>query len=427
VSQIIFRNATVLHGNRKPGGRTNVVVQGDRIRSVGEQTPPPQAADKVFDVAGKVLMPGLTTAHWHPDYDRLMLTDLVGVPLGLTKPPAYLIAMAYLNLQNALLSGVTRVIGAGCSFDIDASFQLAIAEGKFAGPRILAAGRHLNTTGSPNDTSRWWNEGGSWRNGLHYDPSDIYCDGPAEFQKAARMEIKRGVQVLKVFTSGGHGVAVPNERRDLSPAELAAVVGAAHDRGVLVRAHCVGKQNILDTVKAGVDIIDHADELDEECIELMAGRGTYWVPSMLLTKVVLDNGGFGGIDLTPIKRDFANVCARLQSADRAGVKIVPGDDYGVALTPHVPGVYARELEMYVKHVGIPALDVICWATVNGASLMRREDDRGVIEQGQIADLLIVDGDPVSDISVLTDPRARIPLIMSGGKIVKNALASHPGK
>lgn len=419
----LFQNAVVLDGVNPPRRGLTVVVEDGRIQKIAEGSAPSTVGDTIIDLKGKTLMPGMTTGHWHPDYDNLQLTDLIGVPLGRTKPPAYLIAGAFKNLQNALQSGITRVIGAGCSNDIDASFQMAIADGKFDGPRILAAGRHLDTTGSPYDRAHWWYEMGRTTNGLRYEPADIFCDGPDEFRKAARTEIKRGVQVLKVFTSGGHGVDSPSGQRDLTPAELAAVVEVAHDRGVLVRSHCVGRQQIIDTVKAGVDIIDHGDEMDQECIDLMAKRGCFWVPSMLLSKVVLDAGGFAGVDMTPVQRDFDHLCEMMSVANNAGIRIVPGDDYGVSLTPHIPGIYSRELELYVKHVGMPALEVLRWATVNGAAMMRHADDRGVIEVGQPADLLVIDGDPLSDISLLTNPENNIPAIMVGGKFVKNALTS----
>jgi imidazolonepropionase-like amidohydrolase len=125
--------------------------------------------------------------------------------------------------------------------------------------------------------------------------------------------------------------------------------------------------------------------------------------------------------LAPIRREWENLSKMLPEANTAGVCIIPGDDYGVEIIPHRPGIYAEELEVYVNDVGIPALDVIRWATKNGSVLMQQAEDLGTIETGKIADLLIVDGDPSLDITVLKDPVRNLHAIMKDGRFVKDEL------
>ncbi len=419
MTRTVFLNARVFDGETMGRDRMTVVVEDDRIARLSPVPVEDREGDRRIDLNGRTVMPGMTTGHWHPDYDKLTLQELVGVPLGMTKPPAYLIAMAYRNLDAVLNSGVTRVLGAGCAFDIDASFKMAINDGKFPGPRIMCGSRHINTTGNFNDNAHWWYDMGGAKNGLSFGPADIFCDGPAEFAKATRMEIRRGAQIIKVFTSGGHGVMSPNERRDVTPVELAAVVEAAHDRGALVRSHCVGRAAVLATAKAGVDIIDHADEVDEECIETMAKHGCAWVPSMLLPRRLIDMGVLPPAVAASYQADFENVARMLPLADKAGVRVVPGDDYGIVATPHVAGIYSEELAVYARDMSLPAEMLLRWATVNGAAIMG-DPAQGMIKEGSLADLVVVEGDPVADIALLANPK-NISGVMVGGKFVVDRL------
>jgi imidazolonepropionase-like amidohydrolase len=231
------------------------------------------------------------------------------------------------------------------------------------------------------------------------------ADGPDEFRKLVRDEIKRGAKMIKLYVTGGHGVLTPKSNVSITLPELHAVVEAAHGRGVRVRAHVATKQAILDCVAAGVDVIDHADGLDEECIDQLVPAGTIVLPSLYLPLKVLelmgDAPGQNAMGFTTeTGKDFADMCAILPKAVEAGVKLCVGDDFGASFTPH--GAYIAELSVYVEHAGIPALEVLSWATRNGADLMGMSDDIGSVSEGRLADLVVVDGDPSSDIGVLAD-------------------------
>ena len=175
-------------------------------------------------------------------------------------------------------------------------------------------------------------------------------------------------------------------------------------------------------LRAGVDIIDHGDRIDQELVDMMVDRGTYLVPSMYLIKFMLaDTGNLANateVQLAPIRDDFENMRTWLPKTNEAGVKLCIGDDFGIIVLPHGLGQYNKELEFYVKEVGIAPLDVIRWATKNGGELV--DPDLGTIEPGKLADMLVVDGDPSADISLLTD-LDRIQAIYSKGKFVKDAV------
>ena len=172
---------------------------------------------------------------------------------------------------------------------------------------------------------------------------------------------------------------------------------------------------------AGIDVVDHGDGLDESAIERMVEAGTFLVPSQLFPARFAEmmGAGAGGLGFTAaMAEDIERALAILPVANAAGVKLLCGDDYGAISLPH--GRYADELEFYVKEAGIPALDVIRWATVNGFDLMGRGHELGWVREGYLADLLVVDGDPLGDIGVLQD-QGRLLAVMKGGTLVKDEL------
>ncbi len=412
MSRVIFRGASLLDGRRAPRPNTSVVVEGERIVSV---EPDERVAsgpdDRVIDLRGRTLMPGMCSSHFHPTFDG---TSLDVFPLGIDAPPGILMLRAAKVARTALHCGFTSVVGAGGGDDIDAQLKLAIEDGLVEGPRILPASRNLGTTGGYIDLESWW-----WR--LGNIGAVRLADGPDEFRRVVREEIKRGAEMIKVFATGGHG-NVNTATSEFTREELRAVVQAAHDRGAKVRAHCAWKRHILACVELGVDVIDHGDELDDECIEAMVERGTFLDPSVLFLEKLL------GVDelrvpgneelIEASERELENLMQRVPEANAAGVRIVVGDDYGTILLPH--GTYAEELEFYVKRMGIAPLDVIRWATAHGAELAGRGDELGTVEPGKLADLLVVDGDPSTDVAVLREER-NLLAIVKGGAFVKDEL------
>ena len=296
--------------------------------------------------------------------------------------------------------------------------KAAIAEGLFPGPRMLAGSRDVSTTGHAGDKSFPWHWDVGARGAVHR------ADGPDEFRRAVREEIKQGAEIIKMFVTGGHGTVAPGEQMEMSRAELTAGVEAAHERGALARGHIANGEAIHMALDAGIDVVDHGDGLDDLAIERMVELGTFLVPSQLFPARFAELMGGGGLGFTAaMAADIERSLAILPRANAAGVRLLCGDDYGAISLPH--GRYADELEFYVKEAGIPALDVLRWATTNGADLLGRGHELGLVREGYLADLLVVDGDPLADIGVLQD-RARLVAVLKGGTLVKDELDALAG-
>jgi imidazolonepropionase-like amidohydrolase len=287
----------------------------------------------------------------------------------------------------------------------------AINDGLIPGPRFVPGSRELSTTGHGNDTNPWYWEMAAWG-------AARVCDGAEAFRHAVRDEVKRGAEMIKLFVTGGHGVLTPKDRLEMTRAELSAAVDSAHERGVQIRGHIVNKRAILMAVEAGVDVIDHGDDLDDECIAALVETGTFLAPSVLFPKTFLEHMGSGLGFSDRMRADLDHTLGVLPEANAAGVKLVVGDDYGAVGFAH--GRYAEELEVYVRDAGVPALEVLRWATKHGADLMGRADELGTIAEGKLADVLVVDGDPLDDIAVLQD-RDHLLAIVKDGVLEKDEL------
>jgi imidazolonepropionase-like amidohydrolase len=410
MGRTFFRRANLLDGVHSARKNTTVVVEGERISAVGTNgdVPKPSAQDTVYDLNGRSLMPGMVQCHYHVAYDNIgTLTDL-----DLKHPPTYLTLVAARNAELLLRSGFTGAVGAGSLHNIDVTLKRAINNGLIQGPRFLTCGRDIVTTGDSVDFHPSW-----WKLGM--DGLGLICDGPDEFRKAVRDEIKQGVEIIKLYPTGGHGLAWPADVMTMTQAELDAAADAAHERGRKIRGHIISKRGILAALDAGLDVIDHSDLMDEECIERFLKQGTFVVPSLYFPYMMVEQkrrtgkAAFPGVD--EMERGLEHSYRILPKAQAAGVKLVIGDDFGTSAMPH--GEYAKELEAYVKGAGISALEVLTWATRNGAELLGMRDDLGAIEAGKLADLLVVDGDPSEDITLLQN-RANLHVVMKGGRFVE---------
>jgi imidazolonepropionase-like amidohydrolase len=411
--RIILKNANLLDGDSaaKPG--TNVVIDGECIASVGAAPVAAAPGDRVVDLAGKTVMPGIVSGHFHASYNNITIQP---EPLGVERPENYLALVAAKNLKLALESGITSVISSGANAGtIDADVWLAIQEGLIPGPRMMPASRGLDAIGGYTDQEKWW-----WN--LGNKGAQLLCSGPGEFERAVRTEIKRGARMIKLFLSGGHAVAEHHGASSLSKEELSTCIRTAHSRRALVRAHCAWKNVILEAVAAGIDVIDHGDQMDDECSDALLERGVFWVPSAFFTAQMLSPTAALSMatpeQMAGLRNEFDNVLRRVQRARENGMRVVLGDDYGIIVLPH--GRYMEELEFYVKQVGIPALDVIRWSTKNGGELLGGVVKTGMVRAGYYADLLVVDGDPSADIALLQN-REKVRAILKGGAFVRDAL------
>lgn len=404
---LLLRGARVIDGS---GGAArvgvDVLVQGGRIAAIGEAlAAPPDAL--VIDLGGRTLLPGLIDAHTH------LLHEMAGshaedVAGAVQDSDADLALRGIAHARATLLAGFTTVRDVGGTEAIR-SLRDAIAAGHVSGPRILAANHAIGITGGHCDHT----------NGLRADvfggAADYrsgVADGPDELRKAVRHQIKRGADVIKVCATGGvlstgDGVGDPQ----LTPAELAAIVDEAGRAGRKVAAHAHGTEGIKDAVRAGVHSIEHGSLLDAAAIALMKRHGTFLVPTVHVGSFVEQAAASGALApesaakarfIAPRMRDsFAR-------AVRAGVKIAFGTDAGVF--PH--GDNAREFAIMVELGMTPGAAIVA-ATRDAAELLGLRD-LGQIRAGFIADLVVVDGDPLVDIRALGRPA----LVIQGGQLVR---------
>lgn len=433
-ARIVFRNANLVDGINPARPGSSIAIRGERIEAVGSDAAiKPEPGDQDIPLNGLCLMPGMVQSHFHSHFGAFG-EGVLAPSLGLEAAPAYLSMLAAKNAETALLCGFTGAVGSSNAHAIDVSLKEAIQAGFVRGPRYLAGSREVVTTGEASDYENnrnfFMHLGDT---GLTYK-----VNGAEEWRFAARTEAGRGCDVIKISAGPGHGSSPAVDVLYPTREELRACVEAAHKLGKRVRAHAPSRTSILECARAGVDIIDHADRIDAECIEAILDADCFVVPSMLWSQRFLDLAESWDHDARPlpisegfpetptavrkriaaVRKDFDYTCDAMVTAAKAGVKMVVGDDFGTPIMPH--GDYIAEFELYVKRLGLSPLEVIGWATRNGAELMGLGEEAGIIEAGRLADLVIVDGDPLVDIGCLAK-QDNLRAILLGGRWIKNLL------
>jgi imidazolonepropionase-like amidohydrolase len=389
MTRTIFKNVTLLDGEHAARRGATVVVEGERIVSVGDG-PLERPTDNVVELGGMTIMPGMVSGHYHAAYSGS------SVPAIPTSAPETLQAFGALgNVQTALQCGYTSLVGAGTYFDIDARLAEALDTGTVAGARLVPSSRAL----APSVV------GGGRAEDSPY-PTFV---GPEAFRDATLEEIDRGARIIKIFAASGHALL---GTREMTEEEITAAVETAHGNGARVRAHVAGRDAVLRCVRLGVDIIDHADGTDAECIDAFVEHGSFVLPSLYMGFLSATDPSVAGAELY-FADDYNYMRDMLPKMVDAGVKMVPGDDYGFGALVH--GDYSRELACYVEQAGVEPLEVLKWATKNGGE-MTGTDDLGTIAPGMIADLVVVDGNPSVDINILCN-MDRIVAVIKAGAVV----------
>jgi imidazolonepropionase-like amidohydrolase len=246
-----------------------------------------------------------------------------------------------------------------------------------------------------------------------------------------RQEINRGAETIKIFASAGHGQ--PNRTtRNMSRDEIASIIDTAHERGAKVRAHVADKSMIMECIELGLDVVDHGDEVDDEVIAAMAEAGTFWIPSLIFLRSLLELGYAEKFGVT--RAQYDHVRAMLPLAQAAGVRILIGDDYSGVFRDvmdddpldHQVGNYGREFAYYGQIDGLAAEDVLSWGTANAGQLLVDPPQRvGVIEPGALADLILLDGNPVEDLSLLARPAEALRAVIRDGSFVLDRTLDRP--
>ncbi len=366
-----------------------IIIEGNRITYAGHRADMPATAQDAIlhDLGGRFVMPGMTETHAH-----LSFADASPFAIGETMVEDATIT-AVKNSRLMLASGFTSAVSFGSTYQIDIALRAAINAGRVIGPRLLAAGRDLGATSSNVDSP----------GGL----SQI-ADGPWALRKAVREQRKIGVDVVKVFIDG-ENINAQNPAGELSftDEELNAVVDEAHRRRLKVACHARSAAAVKQAVRAGVDFVGHANYLDDEAVELLAERkdSIFVGPALAWELNYLEKSESVGVSReTVIEQGYqAEVDATISSVEKlreAGVRLVVGGDYGISIAPH--GTYAQDLEYFVSLFGMSPAEALICATRYGGQAFDAGGSVGTLEAGTLADLVIVDGDPMTDIKVLQD-------------------------
>lgn len=417
-SCIALVNGTLIDGNRdSPVPNSTVILRGKRIEEVGkkEEITIPDAAIK-WDVTGKFILPGFMDAHVHlAAYagDQRIEPRL----WRLENPAALKILHAYKNAQETLMAGFTTVRNTGnvtTREPEDIILRDTIQEGIVSGPKILACGGGVSMTAG--------------KGALYYPAylpvvpdlglGERTADGPHEVRKEVRHRLRIGADFIKIYTSGG--VASKGDKPEYNNwtlEEIKAATEEAHNFGKRVASHAEGLNGIKNAIMGGVDTIEHACILDDEAIEMMLKAGTYVSTTLVVMKAIADGQVRFPVSNYVIEKAKALAEIHFDSirrAHEAGVKIVLGTDT-FDLLRH--GENAVEFHHLVE-AGLSPMEAIKAATKTAAEAFDLSDDVGSIEKGKLADLLVIDGNPLENIRLLEE-KDRVELVFKAGKMVKN--------
>jgi imidazolonepropionase-like amidohydrolase len=408
---IVLRHALLLDcTGREPQENMAVVVEGERIVDVtadGRVAVP--AGASVVDCRGHTLMPGLIDAHVH-----ICAVEVNILEQHRTHPPGLVVAKAIRNLEETLQQGYTTVRDAGGA---DVGLRLAVEQGVVAGPRLLVSGSPITQTGGHADLRRPAETGAPIHSCIGM--SGVVCDGPDEVRKAVREQLRRGVDQIKIMAGGGAmSPADEIDATQFSVPELQAAVEEAGAVGKYVMAHLYSAASISNALQAGVRSLEHGNLLTADSARLIREAGAYLIPTLATYEMLAEEGAQYGVpaaNLRKIDRARERSFEALQLAHRAGVKIASGSDLLGPLQRHK----ARELTL--KAQVLSPMGALLSATKVNAELLRLERQLGTVEVGKLADLIVVRGDPLRDLSRLEDYHRNVLLVMKAGRIYKQLL------
>lgn len=413
MTKLLIKNGLCIDGKSgEPKKNWIVVIDGEKIVYFGEEASYSLSGDEtVIDANGGTILPGLIDTHVH------MMLEFSPIAERLATPFSFMYYQAAQYLKTTLHAGVTSVRDA---LGADLGIKKAIEDGLIPGPRMQLSINALTITGGHGD--------GYTVSGNIIDllPTNYpgmpngKCDGVEEVRKKTREMLRAGAEVIKVHATGGVLSATDHpEFTQFSLEELKVIVEEARFRkGVRVMAHAQGTEGIKNAVKAGIQSIEHGIFIDEEAIELMLEHGTFLVPTLLAPVAVLETAEEAGMPDTAVEKSKEVIeqhHASIAKAYQAGVKIAMGTDAGVM--KH--GTNLRELGL-MKDIGMTPMETIIASTKTAAECLGWQDKLGTLEQGKLADIIIVKGNPLDDIYSLADNET-IQVVIKNGKVEKNTL------
>jgi imidazolonepropionase-like amidohydrolase len=413
---LLIHNGTIVDGTgNQPVLNGVILIEAGKLAYVGPATGAPDvpAGTTRLDARGGTILPGLVEAHFHATYFNIAALE----DLDIKYPVEYVSLLASVNARLALECGYTAARSGGCLFNVDYWLKKAIDEDLIAGPRLSASGREICSAGGLMD----WNP--EFRK-IGMEGLVFIINGQEDARKAVRALVKDGVEWVKTYPTGDAASPDINDHHTLCMTfdEMHAVVQTAHNHGLKVTGHCRATEGIKNALRAGYDCIEHGTFMDDEALDLLLQRDVPCVPALYFEKASIERGPEFGLSQRVIDGHQETLDGGIESARRilrAGGRLGMGGDYGFGWNPH--GDYARELTFFVQDVGLTPLEVITCATKTGAEIMGRGDEFGTLQQGKLADVLIVDGDVLADIRLLED-RANFIAVLQGGVIKAGQLA-----
>lgn len=377
-------------GGREEGA--SLVIEDDRIVAAGREAKN-LPASHLIDGAGLTCTPGWFQCHSHIALDGL---PNMQAQIARDDTESAVMASAVRNCLRCLKSGLTSVRDMGTAFDVSIKLRYAIDKGVLLGPRLYAAGKVICMTGG------------------HGADFGVEADGVEEARKAARMQIKKGADLIKIMaTGGGQSKGMRAGVPQLNFLEIQAITQEAHHAGIPAAAHAQGKEGVMNCLRAGVDCIEHGVALDEEQIEQMLIQGTYFCPTLMALWYVIEKGAAAGIPQYVVEKckiQAETHFTGFTKAYQAGVKILAGTDAGTPF--NFQDDIASEFQM-MNRLGMSVKDIIISATSAPAKAFQADEKTGSIEGGKQADLTFIEGDPQQDL----DAFQRVRMVYKMGRKV----------
>ena len=409
--QKIFSNLNLFKGDSDTICEdASIWIDGNIIKYAGPSSEFTNTSHNIerVDLGGKTVIPGMTESHAHISYTN-------NGPLELDKTPIEEAMIKTVDNARIMLgSGFTSAISFGSVHRIDVFLRDAINSGQIAGPRLLAGGRDICAIGGNADT--YPDHAKPQTEGLA-----MITDGPWEIRKAVRTLWKNGVDVVKVMIDG-ELISLQGRPGDLGykDEEVEALVDEAHRKKMKVACHARSAEAVKQAVKSGIDFIGHANYIDSEALDLLIENKdrVYVGPAIAWEMAFLENAEKMGYksdsrEVIEYQKELEETISSYKKMKDAGIKILVGGDYGLDIAPH--GTYAKDLEHYVNLFGFSNAEAMHCATSLGGEAMDNNGLLGTLEEGKLADLVIIDGNPLEDITVLQD-HEKIKAVMKDGLI-----------
>ena len=412
MADVLFTNVRIFDGEGDAPFTGELLVQGNRISRVSRTgygvRPPPVLGAQVIDGAGAFLMPGMVEAHTHFSWNDQPTLDAIQ-----RMPPEEHILWCAQIAERYLDMGWTSCVGAAAAKPrLDVVIRNAINAGTIVGPRYLAASQEITVPGGLGDSTQ-----------PHLPQSEFafgaIVSGAEEMRRCVRMFVKYGVDSIKLNLSGESITGMPGDQCQFTDVEIATAVEEAKSWGKRVSAHARSCNSIKRCVRHGIEVIYHASFTDTEALDLLEAHKKEHFIAPGLAWLINTSHHASEWGLTPevtramgYHRELDAALESMQAMRKRGIRILPGGDYGFAWTPH--GTNAKDLEYFVKYVGMSTMEALLSATAWGGPMMRMGNDQlGKLKDGYLADLLLVDGDPLADITVLQD-KSRLLAVMKDG-------------